>query len=222
MSDMAARLRLELADKIASEGWHDAVASVPRERFLGGAVFLPDPARGDLWAPVRPTDKSEEDWLNLAYSNETWVTQVAGTLAEDATGMVQGEPRSSSTAPGLVVRMLKAAQISEGDKVLEIGTGTGYSTSLMCRRLGSSAVTSISMTLGSPLGPAPPSLMSATSLTSWWETGCTATPTTPNTIGSSEHARSVRSHRCGRSRFALEEPSRFPYPAGWARRRSLT
>ncbi|MFC4114143.1 ATP-grasp peptide maturase system methyltransferase [Nonomuraea zeae] len=143
MSDTAAMLRLELADKIGSVGWRKALDLVPRERFLGDAVYRPDKTRDDLWTPVRRADTTADEWLALAYTNETWVTQVDGVLAEDATGAVVGSPSSSSTVPRLVIRMLEAAEIDEGDKVLEIGTGTGYSTSLMCQRLGNNAVTSI-------------------------------------------------------------------------------
>ncbi|MEU4233438.1 ATP-grasp peptide maturase system methyltransferase [Nonomuraea sp. NPDC026600] len=143
MTATAASLRLVLAGSIASPDWHNALATVPRERFLGDALYLSDPARGDLWTPLRRSEVSEEEWLSLAYSNETWVTQVGDLMAEEATGVVQGEPRSSSTLPGLIVRMLEAAQISEGDTVLEIGTGTGYSTVLMCQRLGNAAISSV-------------------------------------------------------------------------------
>ncbi|MEU4579995.1 ATP-grasp peptide maturase system methyltransferase [Nonomuraea sp. NPDC023979] len=143
MTDTAARLRLKLADEVSSTGWHKALQMVPRDRFLGDAVFLPHEGRGDQWTPVRRADMDADDWLALAYTNETWVTQVAGVLASEAAGVVTGQPSSSSTYPGLVVRMLEAAEIAEGDKVLEIGTGTGYSTALLCQRLGNDAVTSI-------------------------------------------------------------------------------
>ncbi|MET7328018.1 ATP-grasp peptide maturase system methyltransferase [Nonomuraea sp. NPDC005650] len=143
MSDISRTLRHELADTIGSLGWRTAIETVPRERFLGEAVFLRDKDRGDLWTPVQRSDMSADEWLSRAYANETWVTQVNGVMAEEATGTVTGQPSSSSTFPGLVVLMLEAAQIGEGDKVLEIGTGTGYSTSLMCQRLGNAAVTSV-------------------------------------------------------------------------------
>ncbi|MBF8185691.1 hypothetical protein ITP53_08055 [Nonomuraea sp. K274] len=92
MSNTAARPRLLLADEIESAGWRKALEVVPRERFLGNAVYLPDQTRGDLWTPVRRADMSTDDWLALAYANETWVTLVAGILAEDATGIVTGIP----------------------------------------------------------------------------------------------------------------------------------
>src|SRR4051794_33035996 len=126
MSDTAAKLRLALADAVGSPGWRKALEAVPRELFLGEAVYRADKTRGDLWAPVRRAEVTEDEWLTLAYTDETWVTQVNGVLAEEATGIVTGFPSSSSTFPSLVVLMLEAAQISEGDRVLEIGTGTGY------------------------------------------------------------------------------------------------
>ncbi|GAA2850751.1 methyltransferase domain-containing protein [Streptosporangium fragile] len=143
VSDAAAKLRHMLADTVESAGWRAALEGVPRELFVGDAAYLRDVVRGDLWTPIRRADVGEDDWLALVYTDETWVTQVDGVLAEEATSAVTGSPSSSSTTPSLVVRMLEAAHISEGDRVLEIGTGTGYSTALMCHRLGQEAVTSI-------------------------------------------------------------------------------
>ncbi|MGV9773327.1 methyltransferase domain-containing protein [Streptosporangium sp. NPDC003464] len=143
MSDTAEKLRRALADTVGSAGWRTALEEVPRELFVGDAVLLGDAARGDLWAAARRTDMDEDDWLRLVYTDGTWVTQVDGVLAEQAAGATTGSPSSSSTTPSLVVRMLEAAQIGEDDRVLEIGTGTGYSTALMCHRLGDKAVTSI-------------------------------------------------------------------------------
>ncbi|MEO3802152.1 ATP-grasp peptide maturase system methyltransferase [Nonomuraea sp. B1E8] len=143
MSDTATELRLTLAARLGSAGWREALRRVPREPFLGEVVYRADGNRADRWVPVRRAEMSQDDWLSLAYADQTWVTQVGGILAEDAPDVVVGQPGSSSTLPSLVVLMLETARISEGDKVLEIGTGTGYSTSLMCARLGEKAVTTV-------------------------------------------------------------------------------
>ncbi|MGW4378356.1 ATP-grasp peptide maturase system methyltransferase [Kitasatospora sp. NPDC004531] len=149
MTDTA-QLRRQLADRITGHGltdpvWRKAVESVPREVFLGDAVFRPGrDARGvTVYEPLRRHEVSEDEWLTMAYRNETWVTQVGGVGAADATGPVYGLPTSSSTLPSLVVRMMEVARIREGDRVREIGTGTGYSTAIMCHRLGDELVTSV-------------------------------------------------------------------------------
>lgn len=138
--------RHDLADALARGGqltdpaWRAAVEAVPRELFLGEAVFRPN---GSRWEPVHRDEVGDEEWLRRAYANTTWVTQVDGVSADGAREPVDGRPTSSSTLPSLVLRMLELAGIREGGKVLEIGTGTGYSTAILCHRLGDDAVYSV-------------------------------------------------------------------------------
>ncbi|SCK44460.1 Protein-L-isoaspartate carboxylmethyltransferase [Streptomyces sp. WMMB 322] len=138
--------RQDLVDELRAQGrltdpaWQAAVEAVPREVFLGDAVFRPD---GTQWRPVCREEFDEEDWLRMVYADTTWVTQVDGMNAAEATGRLAGRPTSSSTLPSLVVRMVELAEIGDGDKVLEIGTGTGYSTAVLCHRLGDHLVYSV-------------------------------------------------------------------------------
>jgi protein-L-isoaspartate O-methyltransferase len=69
-------------------------------------------------------------------------------LAEtDATVVVQlgddGEPVASCLQPSMAARILDAAAIEDQHRVLELGTGTGYLTALLCGRLSSVQVVSV-------------------------------------------------------------------------------
>ncbi|WP_405653869.1 ATP-grasp peptide maturase system methyltransferase [Streptomyces sp. NBC_00019] len=148
MSDDDKALRLALAERLEASGhlrtglWRAAVEAVPRHEFLRGGFFEPADSPGPTaWRPVLPDDRR---WLGRCYDDASLVTQIAGTIApRDIRGEILREPTSSSTLPSLVVRMLEDLQVEERHRVLEIGTGTGYSTGLLCHRLGDDFVTSM-------------------------------------------------------------------------------
>lgn len=99
-----------------------------------------------MWQPVTAA-LDYGRWLTAAYSDTTLITQFDGNEPDWKVPAERhgGAPTSSSTLPSLVVRMWADADVREGHAVLEIGTGTGYSTALACERLGSGGVTSIEM-----------------------------------------------------------------------------
>ncbi|MFF7725262.1 ATP-grasp peptide maturase system methyltransferase [Streptomyces sp. NPDC008001] len=148
----AARLRAAMAQALAEDGvlvdplWRRAVERVPRHRFVPG-FYLPgerDAQGMTEWEPVTAeTDPGR--WLAAAYSDTTLITQFDGAEPDWKAPAARhgGAPTSSSTLPSLVVRMWADADVHQGHTVLEVGTGTGYSTALACERLGSAAVASI-------------------------------------------------------------------------------
>ncbi|MFD4660229.1 methyltransferase domain-containing protein [Kitasatospora sp. NPDC058444] len=81
------------------------------------------------------------------YSDRVLVTEVDGVHAEDADpGGVRGVATSSSTLPSLMADMLDALDVRPGDRVLEIGTGTGYNAALLCHLAGAQYVTTVDRT----------------------------------------------------------------------------
>ncbi|GAB3953215.1 ATP-grasp peptide maturase system methyltransferase [Kribbella albertanoniae] len=147
----AAMLRHRLAQQIADEGkvrspqWLEAIANVPRHEFVQEFFTrVEDGAGPTLWEPTDPQRSGVRRWLELAYTDSSHVTQLDGHLAPfDVTSGVNGTPTSSSTLPSLVVQMWEDLDARDGDRVLEVGTGTGYSTALGCYRLGDKNITSI-------------------------------------------------------------------------------
>ncbi|WP_130797386.1 ATP-grasp peptide maturase system methyltransferase [Streptomyces otsuchiensis] len=144
----ATQLRAALADRLTEEGtlrepeWSSAARAVPRELFTRSYFQA---VVGSVPTTYRPVREGEPGWLEGVYSDETLTTQLDGrTRPDDVTeGIVPGSPSSSSTLPSLVLRMWHQLGTEAGHRVLEIGTGTGYSTALGAHRLGDANLTSI-------------------------------------------------------------------------------
>ncbi|GAA1254378.1 methyltransferase domain-containing protein [Pseudonocardia aurantiaca] len=125
---------------LKTERWREAVLGTARHVFVPGYWV----ENGDSgWRWVDSSNLADRGaWLDAVYSNTTLVTDLR---VQPARG---GAPAhhvvtSSSTLPGLVVQMLEDLGAEPGQHVLEIGTGSGYSTALMCHALGEEYVTSV-------------------------------------------------------------------------------
>lgn len=143
----AARLRAKLVDELIAGGllhdprWIAAFGSVPRQVFVP-RFFVPE--TGDHW---RATERGDEEWLDRACSPAVLVTQLDDDpgrweLARRE-GPVPGTPTSSSSMPSIMAIMLEELHVADGQRVLEIGTGTGYNAALLCHRLGAGQVSTV-------------------------------------------------------------------------------
>lgn len=139
----AARLAADLADTgaITDEGWRRAFEQTPRHLFVPRFWAL-----DQFNAPARLVDGADpdqhEEWLTAAYRDQFLATQY--TNDEHGRRIIT----SSASQPSLVARMLGLLDIGGGHRVLEIGTGTGYNTALLCHRLGDANVTSMDIDAG--------------------------------------------------------------------------
>ncbi|MGA5063309.1 ATP-grasp peptide maturase system methyltransferase [Streptomyces exfoliatus] len=147
----AAKLRQQLAGQLAAGGWlrtpewRAAVEHVPRHEFL--TRFYTEALNPGVttWTPISADLVGGDEWLTIAYSDQTLVTQFDEHPVDwsEPRPVSNASPTSSSTLPSLVVRMLEDLDVRDDMAVLELGTGTGYSTALLCQRLGDKNVTSV-------------------------------------------------------------------------------
>ncbi|MEV2275542.1 methyltransferase domain-containing protein [Nocardiopsis sp. NPDC049922] len=132
-------LAAALADDVTPRGspWRDIVARTPRH------VFVPEFAERD-GNTYRRVSSSEPTWLERVYTDEALTTQ--HQAHPDHPGLEL--PTSSTTRPSLMIAMLDALDVTDGARVLELGTGTGYNAALLCERLGQENITSVDLDPG--------------------------------------------------------------------------
>jgi protein-L-isoaspartate(D-aspartate) O-methyltransferase len=95
----------------------DAFATVPRERFLG-----PGPWR------LLPSTFPDDEFLTPD-DDPSW-------LYHDVLVVIDGKRRLNNGLPSLWARLLDQLDLKPGERVLQVGAGTGYYTALLAEMVG--------------------------------------------------------------------------------------
>ncbi|TDQ54413.1 methyltransferase domain-containing protein [Actinorugispora endophytica] len=133
--------RLTARGVVQDPAWHRAVLAVDRAAFIPDTVWAPSTEHPGWEEPVTRDDPRYREWIDEDYA---LVTQVDDGAPAGAGGLGR-VPTSSISQPSLAVAMLQALDTTRGHRVLEIGTGTGYNTALLCERLGDRNVVSVEL-----------------------------------------------------------------------------
>ncbi|MEV7953954.1 methyltransferase domain-containing protein [Streptomyces sp. NPDC088141] len=111
--------------------WLAAFEEVPRHLFV--PYYFVGGGRDRLWCED-PDPVRRAQWLRGAYADGALATRIR-----------DGELISSSSQPSLMARMLEELDVRDGQRVLEIGAGSGYNAALLAHRLGDDAVTTVDL-----------------------------------------------------------------------------
>ncbi|WP_380792727.1 methyltransferase domain-containing protein [Streptomyces albidoflavus] len=119
--------------------WLPAFTEVPRSAFLPELMW-PFDMEAARSVPVSWSG-DPDSWLAYADADVPIVTQW-----DDGrhTGTEPGQVSTSSASmPSVVFRMLRALDVRAGQRVLEIGTGTGWNAALLAHRAGAGNVVTV-------------------------------------------------------------------------------
>lgn len=140
---LAARLAV-FADEVAAAAgpgdprWRQALRAVPRHLFIPRSGWAAGPGGRSR---AIDQDADAPGWWDAVYANEAITVQSDDGAADPAAGT--GTPTAAASQPDLVLTFLDLLDVQDGDRVLEIGTGTGWTAALLSWRVGAGSVTSV-------------------------------------------------------------------------------
>jgi protein-L-isoaspartate O-methyltransferase len=119
--------------------WRPAALAAPRHLFAPARAWCgPDDERDGF-----PIDREQRpaQWWDAVYDDAAIITQIDdGTV--DPTGG-EGRFTSSLSAPAVVFEFLNQLYVQSHHRVLEIGTGTGWTAAMLSARVGEQRVTTV-------------------------------------------------------------------------------
>ena len=136
--DQYARLLADLSEagELGAE-WRGAFERAPRSAFVPDTIWLPDDTeRRGYRQVVRAVDAAA--WTDAVNADDVVVTQL-----DDGNGDGPGISTSSASMPSLVAGMLRHLDVAEGHRVLDVGTGTGWTAALLSARIGGKQVSTV-------------------------------------------------------------------------------
>lgn len=140
VAGLAASARALLVREIEASGafaadprWREAFATVPRHLFVPYYYVAGAGGYERRWGES-PDPRTRERWMRGAYEDVPLATRLR-----------DGVLLTSSSQPSLMALMLAELGVEDGDRVLEIGAGTGYNAALLSYRLGEENVTTVDL-----------------------------------------------------------------------------
>lgn len=139
-----------LADYLTSSGvldprtldgarWLRALHEVPRHLFVPRRAWMQP--QDDRVEALIDRDVDAEAWWRGIYSNTAIITQRGDGQADVAD--TSALPTSSTSSPHVVFEFLRLLDLDHHHRVLEIGTGTGWTAGLLAWRLSDDQVTTV-------------------------------------------------------------------------------
>ncbi|OEV11551.1 protein-L-isoaspartate(D-aspartate) O-methyltransferase [Streptomyces nanshensis] len=117
-------------------GWlREAFLQVPREHFVPDRVWWPEPGEDGLHSLLSREERPRA-WLKAIYMPGVPLITQLDDGAVPPEGRAKGAFTSSISSAGVIIELLHHLAPQPGDRVLEIGTGTGYTTALLASRVG--------------------------------------------------------------------------------------
>lgn len=131
--------RLTAAGDLTRPEWRRAILQVPRHLFVPERAWCVPDGPAAPYGIDRACDP--DGWLDAAYADTAIVTQVDDGHGDAGTG--EGAWTSSLSAPGAVAAFLELLAPRDHERVLDVGTGPGWTAALLSARLGDDQVVSV-------------------------------------------------------------------------------
>ncbi|SEG70905.1 protein-L-isoaspartate(D-aspartate) O-methyltransferase [Thermomonospora echinospora] len=136
--------RLTVSGAMTDPSWREVLREVPRHLFAPPVAWAAPGGGGPYRIDVR---KDPARWWEAVYAPGTVVLTQFEDGAADITGEPDepgelGAPTSSLSAPDIVLPFLELLHPIPGQRILDVGTGNGWTAALLCERVGDRHVVS--------------------------------------------------------------------------------